>query len=187
MSSARQSGCGAPARQALRRWLGAAALLGLATCAPALADEVPEYRIKAAFVYNFMVFTEWPAEVGPTLTLCVHGADPFGKEIDGLHGKTAAGRTIAVQRRPGAEPLRGCQAVFFAASSLDAAPRLLDGLRGQPVLTMADTPGALRRGVALNMRVAQDKVAFEVNLTAARHAGLNLSSKLLRLAAEVVQ
>lgn len=185
MAQARPGGWGAPARHARRCLAGAATAIALAGAAA--ADEVPEYRIKAAFVYNFIVFTEWPAEVGPTLNLCVHGADPFGKEIDGLQGKAAAGRTIAVQRRAAGEPLRGCQAVFFSAASVEAAPRLVDALRTAPVLTIADSPGALRQGIALNMRLAQDRVAFEVNLTAARAAGVTLSSKLLRLATEVMQ
>jgi len=65
--------------------------------------------------------------------------------------------------------------------------QLLDGLRGSPTLLVADSPGATRRGVALNMSVALNKVTFEANLPAARNAGLNLSSQLLRLATQVIQ
>lgn len=153
----------------------------------ARADELPEYRLKAAFVYNFVLFTEWPAETGAALNLCVYGNDPFGKEIDGLQGKVAAGRSIAVHRVATGETLKPCQIVFISATAMDGVARLLDGLRGQPVLTVADSPGAMRRGVALNMNVAQGKVSFEANLQAARGAGLALSSKLLRLATEVLQ
>ncbi len=173
----------------MRRWLlWALSLPWLLAFAPAArADDLPEYRLKAAFVYNFIVFTEWPAEVGSTLNLCIVGNDPFGKEIDGLQGKPAAGRTIALHRKGAGEPLRDCQAVFVAPSAIDRLPRLLEGLKGHPVLTVADSTGAMQQGVALNMVVAQSKVAFEVNLQAARGAGLNLSSKLLRLATEVQQ
>jgi hypothetical protein len=66
-------------------------------------------------------------------------------------------------------------------------PRVLDELRGSKVLTVADSPDAVRHGVALGMTVAQNRVTFAANLLAAHRAGLNLSSKLLRLATEVIQ
>ena len=66
-------------------------------------------------------------------------------------------------------------------------PQVLKRRSGSPVLTIADSPGAARRGVALNLSVAADRVTFEANLQAARDAGLNLSSKLLRLATQVIQ
>jgi hypothetical protein len=165
-------------------------LLGLVLIACAsrvLAGELPEYRLKAAFIYNFALFTEWPAEVGNTLNLCVVGKDPFGEEIDPLNGKPVGARTIAVQRKAPGDPLKGCQVVFIAGSAVSGLQRVLEGVRGSPVLTIADTPGAASRGVALNMNLVQDKVTFEANMEAARNARLTLSSKLLRLATEVRQ
>lgn len=174
--------------RAVRRWGWLLALASLLVIAPgAGAEELPEYRLKAAFVYNFLVFTEWPGQAGNVLNLCIHGSDPFGAEIDGLQGKVAAGRNIALFRRAMGEPLKDCQAVFVSASAMDAMPRVLESLRGLPVLIIADSPGAMRRGVMLNMNVAQGKVSFEANLQAARGVGLTLSSKLLRLATEVQQ
>jgi hypothetical protein len=174
----------APARGVM----GALWLAAWLLCAPgARADELPEYRLKAAFVYNFMLFTEWPAATGNTLNLCIHGKDPFGPEIDGLQGKLAAARSIAVHRKAAGESLKNCQVVFMAPSMMGSLPNVLESLKGQPTLTLADSPGAMHKGVALNMGVAQGKVTFEANLQAARGAGLNLSSKLLRLATEVLQ
>ena len=164
-----------------------AGLAMLASALPAQADELPEYRVKAAFIYNFALFTEWPTEVGSTLNICVHGQDPFGAEIDALQGKAVGARSIAVHRRPAGTSLDGCQIVFIAPSAIGALPRVLDSVRGRPVLTVADSAGAARRGVALNLAVDQDRVSFVANLQAARGAGLNLSSKLLRLATEVIQ
>jgi hypothetical protein len=171
------------------RWVtGALWLAAWLLCAPgARADELPEYRLKAAFVYNFMLFTEWPAATGNTLNLCIHGKDPFGPEIDGLQGKLAGARSIAVHRKAAGESLKDCQAVFITPSTMGSLPSILESLKGQPALTLADSPGAMQRGVALNMGVAQGKVTFEANLQAARGAGLGLSSKLLRLATEVLQ
>lgn len=173
-----------------RAWLCSLAL-ALCACAPAVraADDLPEYRLKAAFLYNFALFTEWPAEVGNTLRLCVVGPDPFGAELDGLQGKAVGERRIAVQHKAGIDGLKGCQIVFIApaAAATGQLPRVLEALEGQTVLTVADSPGAARQGVALNMAVVQNKVSFEANLRAARAAQLNLSSKLLRLATEVIQ
>ena len=163
-------------------------LLGsLSSALPARADDPTEYRLKAAFLYNFALFTEWPAEVGGTLNLCILGPDPFGTEIDGLQGKAVGGRSIAVQRRAVGESLSGCQIVFIAPLAIGALPRVLESVRGRPVLTVADSTGAARQGVALNLTVTQDRLSFEANAQAARGAGLTLSSKLLQLATEVIR
>jgi YfiR/HmsC-like len=153
----------------------------------AQAQELPEYRLKAAFLYNFAQFTEWPADTPSSLTLCVVGNDPFDKDLDSLAGRPVGQRLLAVKRRTGSEPLVGCQVVYIAPSLAAELPRLLATLKNKPVLTVADSPGAMRQGVALNMTVSNGRVNFEANLLAARAAGLNLSSRLLRLATEVVQ
>lgn len=161
----------------------------LAACAvtPARAEDLPEYRIKAAFVYNFAAFAEWPAELGPTLNLCIHGSDPFGAEIAPLAGKKIGERSLAIQHRATLAGLRGCQIVFIAGSEAAQLPRVLEALRGQPVLTVADAPGALAQGVMLNMQLSEGRVTFGANLAAVRAARLSLSAKLLRLASEVLQ
>lgn len=151
------------------------------------ADESPEYKLKAAFLYNFAAFTDWPSDAGAAINLCVVGNDPFGKELDPLRGKALGSRTLAVHNRPATDSLHGCQMVFIAPSAIGQLPRLLDNVRGRPVLTVADSADAARQGVALNMTVHNGRIAFEANLTAARGAGLDLSSKLLRLATEVIQ
>lgn len=171
-------------RRLLRGCLAMAALVGAST---AWAEEVPEYRLKAAFLYNFAAFTEWPVEVGATLNLCIYGADPFGAEADPLNGKTVGTRAIEVHRKPSLEALKSCQLVFVPAANIGQLPRLLDSVHGVPALIVADSPGATRQGAALNMNISQGRVSFEANLVAARGARLKLSSNLLRLATEVIQ
>jgi hypothetical protein len=83
--------------------------------------------------------------------------------------------------------LAGCQIVYIAPAAIASLPRVLEAVRGSPVLTVADSAGSARLGVALNMAVAANRITFEANLGAARSAGLNLSSKLLHLATEVIQ
>ena len=153
--------------------------------APARSEELPEYRLKAAFLYNFALYTEWPTDVGSTLNLCIYGDDPFGAEVDALNGKKVGVRSIAVQR-VGKESLAGCQIVFVAQSALGNATRVLEPLRNGAVLTVADSADPVRKGVALNMAMGDAKISFEVNLKALAPR-LALSSKLLRLAREVQQ
>lgn len=162
-------------------------LLGaLAVIAPARAVEPTEYQLKAAFLYNFALFTEWPADTGNTLRLCIHGRDPFGPELDDLQGRPVRERQIIVDRQARGGALTGCQIVFIARSAAGELPATLDVLRNVPTLTVADIPGGARTGVMLNMEVRRGKVTFSANLRSARQARLVLSSKLLGLATEVI-
>ena len=151
------------------------------------AQELSEYRIKVAFLYNFALYTEWPDSVGKTLTLCIHGADPFGKELDELQGKRVGGRQLVLQRKASIDMLKECQLVFLPAQAIARLPRVLDELVDHPTLVVTDSPGAARQGAALNMVVNQQKITFEANWRAARAARLKLSSNLLRLATDVYQ
>ncbi len=162
--------------------------LMLLCCTPsAWSENFSEYRLKAAFLYNFAVFTAWPPEVGSVLNLCVFGDDPFGAEIDGINGKTIGARKLAVQHKTNLGSLKGCHIVFVPATDIGQLPRLLDTLRDMPVLTVTESPSAVHQGAALNMTIVQGQVTFEANLVAARRAHLMLSSKMLRLATEVIQ
>ncbi len=174
--------------QSWRRFAAAACLLCLAFCAGVRAaePELTEYQVKAAYLYNFISFTEWPADTAAELRLCVYGPDPFGTEIDALHGKNVGGRTLVVARVTTVGRLDSCQIVFLSREVVSNLPRILDELRGQTVLTIADSPGAVQDGVAINMRNDASRVSFEVNLGAVHRQGLNLSFRLLRLATEVL-
>lgn len=153
----------------------------------AWSEDLSEYRLKAAFVYNFMVFTEWPPEVAGKLTLCVMGSD-IGSALDVLvNDKSIGTRTVVVQRISERQPVAGCQVLFLSPAAVADLPRILESLNGKSVLTLADSPGAAREGVSINMDLRDSKVVFEVNLKALRSAGLAVSSKLLRLAKAVHQ
>ena len=175
-----------PIKSLARRWFVCLPMLGWSATVTA-ASELSEYRQKAAFLYNFALFTEWPADIGPTLNLCVYGPDPFGDEIDGLQGKSVGERSIALQPIANGESLKACQLVFITPGAIGNLPQVLAELLDRPALTVADSPSAAMRGVVLNMAVVQNKITFEAKPQAARAARLNLSSKLLRLATEVQQ
>ena len=154
---------------------------------PAWADNGVEYRLKVAFLYNFASFTTWPAGPETFLNLCIFGPDPFGEDLDKLQGRSVAGGSLAVRRTNSTDALVNCQMVFISRPAMGNLPQVLERLRGRPVLTVTDTPGAARLGVAINMTTEQGTVRFEANQEAARRNGLVLSSKLLRLATEVYQ
>jgi len=167
------------------RQLGIALLLAWCTGAGGVAQTQSEYQIKAAILYNFTLFTEWPAQVGDTLNLCVLGSDPFGPHLDALHQRRSGARTLVVHRFADGLPATDCQVAFISRPAMAQWPQIRERLRGSPTLTVADSPRAAREGVALNMLLNRGRVAFEANHEAARGAGLGLSSKLLQLATQV--
>lgn len=158
------------------------ALSGLFGGGHAAAETVPEYSLKAAVLYNFALFVEWPQSVGDQVTLCVIGADPFGAELDALQGEPVGSRSLQVKRLGRLAPLSGCQLLFIPEPSMANLPQILSALDGLAVLTVADSPGAAQAGVGINLGLQNARVVFEINLGAVRRGGLMVSSKLLRLA-----
>ncbi|BAN34937.1 hypothetical protein SCD_n01101 [Sulfuricella denitrificans skB26] len=152
----------------------------------AYADPTPEYALKAAFIYNFANFTEWPVKSAETLNLCVLGSDPFDNALSSIEGKRVGYAKLVIKHVAiNGNALRSCQMVFISASEKGNLPAILDIARESGILTIADLQGAAQQGVMIGLEVEQKKITFEVNLDAARRARLNISSKLLRLAKAV--
>ncbi len=171
------------------------ALLGLgppgarlgALPAAAAAETSREYLIKAAFLYNFAKFTEWPAGSFPDsaapLDVCVFGEDPFGGALESIAGKTIRGRRVAVHRVASSEAAAACHLLFISASEATRLAGILESLRDRPVLTIAEIPGFARSGGIINLKTnSDDRIRFEINAGTAKRVGLRLSSKLLNLA-----
>lgn len=154
---------------------------------PVYAGGVLEYQVKAAFIYNFIAFTQWPGTTGPTINLCVYGEDYFGSEIDKLQSKPADKRLIKVVRTTVPEKLADCQVIIFSKSVSGSLSSLLSNLPNQPILTLADSPNAISHGIMINMSLVNEKIIFEINLGIVRKSGLDISSKLLQLATKVHQ
>lgn len=174
------------------RWLGAIAIAVVVMAAASGSGIRHESEVKAALLYNFTQFVEWPAEAfaGPDspLVLGVLGHDPFGRALDDLVEHETVGRhRIEVVRFRDVEEAASSHLLFISSSERAASGAILDRLRGRPILTVAEFDSFLERGgiVQLN-RAANNKVRLRVNLAAARAASLTLSAKLLRVA-ETVQ
>ncbi|MXS82855.1 YfiR family protein [Nitrosomonas oligotropha] len=178
-----------PLKRSIRACLFAVLLgYGLpAAHSPVNAGNVLEYQVKAAFIYNFIAFTQWPVTTGPTINLCVYGEDFFGSEIDKLQSKPVDKRHIKVVRITAPEKLADCQVIFFSKSVSGSLSSLLMNLPGQPILTLADSPNAISHGIMINMNLVNEKIIFEINLGIVRQSGLDISSKLLQLATKVHQ
>ena len=161
--------------------------LALAFLAPPPADaQTAEYAAKAAFIYNAALFSQFPNADTGLLRLCVLGRDPFGELLASMEGKRLGDAKITVAYpQSSSDALKQCQIVFISASEADNIAALADAGKGAGVMTIADTKGAARKGIMLELSVEDKRIAFECNVEAARSANITLSSKVLRLARAV--
>jgi len=160
----------------------AAAFLVTVLAVMASAQDVPlEYRVKAAYLFNFTKFVEWPAAALPdqrALTICVAAPSPFGSALDEtVRGEAVAGRRLVTRTVSGVE---GCH-VLFVPQGVSVEP-LLRNTRSRPVLTVGESTEFLRQGGVVKFIREDGKIRFEINQDAAQRAQLRISSRLLRLA-----
>ena len=171
----------------MRRALIAACFLALALSAAAQSARAPEYEVKAAFLYNFAKFVEWPANAfahsSAPLHICVLGRDPFGDSLSSMvQGKSISGRPLVSKQVQALAETRSCHILFISGSDPDALGEVLKFTHGLPVLTVGESDDFLELGGTINFVLEQDRVRFEINLRAAENHRLKLSSKLLAVA-----
>jgi uncharacterized protein DUF4154 len=185
---------GSPLAWPARRWelrsaIAASALVVL-SAAPAWTQDVTEPSLKAAFVYNFAKFTEWPPEALPAAApfmACVLGDGPVGDALTRtVEGRQLSGRTIGVSRAAIDGPLRTCHLLYVSHMTPAQLTAILATVRGAPVLTISDADDFARLGGIAHIFVENGKMRFELNLDLARRSRLQLSSRLLALAALVI-
>lgn len=153
----------------------------------AAAQSAPEYELKAAFVYNFALFVEWPdaPQKDAPFVLCLAGRDLFGRAFDALEGKPVRSQQLTVRRIDPAQGVDGCHMLYIAPAEEMRLGQILRVAAGRAILTVADTEEWSDRGVMINLKTHQGRLTFDVNLGPARRAGLEISSRLLRLASNV--
>ncbi len=184
----------------MRRPLAAAAVLLAAALAGLLADSAAfaapapgsrppekeaEYRLKAAFLFNFAKFVEWPAAAfpEPRLNLCVLGEDPFGRLLDELvANEKIDGRPIAIERGTHLVELKNCHILFVSRSEKGRQKEIVEALHDDAVLTVGDSEGFLADGGMISFFLDANRVRFEIGRAAVDRAPLKVSSKLLRVA-----
>jgi hypothetical protein len=160
----------------------------LALVLPARADEPSRaYQVKAAFIYNFVQFVEWPASAfhsdSSPITIGILGDNLFGNALErAVQGKTVKGRSLAVRYFSRIDDLSPCQVLFVSSSDQNFLAALHDKLRDKNVLSIGESEQSIWAGGVIRFYDEDNKIRFEINLEAAGQARLKISSKLLRLA-----
>lgn len=146
-----------------------------------------EYEIKAAFLYNFAKFTEWPSETfseaTDSLIIGVLGRDPFGNILENIiGGKTIGGRPITIHRFPRPGVLDRCHILYISESETHRLSDIFQRLQKASVLTVSDIPDFAQKGGMIYLYPKENKIRFAINLSQVEKARLKLSAKLLNLA-----
>ncbi len=177
----------------------------------AQADDAasPEYQIKAAFLYNFLKFVEWPKakirESNESVIIGIIGKNVFKNSFEYIEDKTIEGKKVDIKQFKGFEELqkadqekrskqhpqikdiRKSHLLFICPSEKKKIADILESVKGYGVLTVADTDGFLETGGIINLMMEEKKVRFEINMAAAKQAKIQIRSQLLRLAKKVVR
>jgi hypothetical protein len=143
-----------------------------------------EYAIKAAFLYRMARYVEWPAPAREgDFILGVLGRNPFGGFLRHIaRRKTVRGRPIKVRYFPTLKDLEHCHMLFLSKSMSGSLKEILKKVGREPTLVIADGEGLAGAGAPIGFYITRGRVRFEINIEAARRAGLKISAKLLRLA-----
>lgn len=166
----------------LVKWL----LLCCCVSHPSQADENNmEYKVKAAYLYNFTKFITWPEKASPTFNICIIGNDPFGKLLDPLESKTVLDKPIRLFRFDTAKQAKDCDIVYFDNTDQRAdlaIPGVLLIGSLKKALTVSSQPFFAESGGMIGFALDDEKVKLHINLKALKQSGLNVSAKLLEVA-----
>ena len=155
------------------------------------AETSREYQIKAAFLFNFAQFTEWPPEAfpnkdSPLIIGVLRAIDPFGGFLDEtVKNEAVQGRKLVVKHFTRLAEMQTCHILYIGQSESKRLEHIVDELKAKPVLTVSDITDCASRGLMIGFVNERNKIRFKINASTARAANLSLSSKLLRAAAIV--
>ncbi len=181
---------------AWRRALLALAAVALAAIgAQARAEAQPqasEAEVKAAYLYRFATYVEWPAKAFTSpeepFMIGVIGADDVEAQLAVIvRGRRMGTHPIAVRAMHEGDDVKGVQLLFVAAGQSDRLPAIVQAARAAGALVVTESPGALEQGSEINFVPIGDRIGFEVSLASAQRSGHRISSRMLALARRVVQ
>jgi hypothetical protein len=176
--------CGKNFRLALQ----GALVVVMTVALPTRADEpTGEYKVKAAFIYNFAQFVDWPDTAFTTadapFVVAVVGKDPFEGILEQVvAGKHVGARRVVVQHFDSADQIGACQILFVPTTEDDSLSRIVQKVQNSAVLTIGESEDFCSSGGFIRLFTEDNKVRFEINQEAAEQVGLRISSKLLKLA-----
>jgi hypothetical protein len=166
------------------------ALAVLATAAPTFGQSTDKAsykvsQVKAAFIYNFVKFIEWPDEAWKSpaapVRLCIWGNSALEGALEALRDKTAKNRKIQVLYAQNVQQVASCHVLFISEADPRTLGQIIGHTKKQHLLTVSDMEGFAARGGVIGLFLADNRMRFAINLGAARAAGLRISSQLLNL------
>jgi hypothetical protein len=169
-------------------WMTAAATIGILLLlqVAAAAQDVTEPALKAAFIYNFTKFTDWPEAAAPaseSFVLCVVGDEAVGGALEQMiKGRAIGGHSMAVAIVAPTGPQRACRVLYLSGMTAGQATQIITGLRDLPVLTISDLDGFVELGGIAQLFFEHGRLRFNVQVGSATRARLHISSRLLALA-----
>jgi hypothetical protein len=150
-------------------------------------SQVSEYEVKAAYIYYFAKFTEWPSEVLPNsnspIIIGIIGNSEFASTLENIvKGKTVQNHPILIHNLKIPAIFSGCHIIFISSYEQQHVNQIIGSLRSASILTVTEAEKSSRSKGLINLLVEEGKVHFEIDLASTTKAGLKISSKLLRLA-----
>jgi hypothetical protein len=175
----------------VRFLVAAAAAVAVLACAGVRAQgtaQAQEHEVKAAFLFKFPAFVEWPGQPGPEVpfVIAVVSAPEIAAELRALaQGRSFNGRPIQVREAAEANGVQGANMVFVGRAAGARLAPIARGLSGAPVLLVSESPGALEQGSMINFVLSEGRVRFDVALDSADAAKLRINARLLAVANSV--
>jgi len=150
-----------------------------------------EYQVKAAFLFNFSQFVEWPAQSFSNpesrAVIGILGKDPFDSNLEEIIvGETINKHPLVIQHFKNVDEITNCQILFINISDKNQLRLLIEKLKGKNILTISDVNGFAKMGGMVRLYIKDDKINIQINLDAIKEENLGISSKLLKLA-EIVK
>lgn len=163
-----------------------ATLFWLIVIAPlTLAEAVSEQELKAAMLFKFAQFTDWPTSPVGEFRLCVFGKDRFEGAANRLEGKTLQGAKVTVKFTTSIDDAKSCQVLFLSPDKPKQCSQWVSALKGLPIIIASDAAEAWDEGVMIVFAVEPNRITFKINASAARQAGLTFRAQMLQVAREV--
>jgi len=153
------------------------------------ADEL-EYKIKAAYLYNFTRFVQWPDSIHASnsvpFKICILGKSPFSNTLNSIEKRTVQQHPIVVRYAKNTSTIQDCQLLYIASSETKRLRKIFPTLQGKPILTVASIPNFINRGGMLGFKLVDGKVRLEANLDNVNATGLTIGAKLLEVSWQIV-
>lgn len=162
------------------------------------AEALKAAKVKAAFLYNFIKFVEWPGRSPATTqkaTICIAGNHPFEGALDKLKEQLTGKIDLTIMMNTTASSLGDCHILFIGPGAADSIPEMVQQAKKQSVLTVSESNDFADKGGVIEMKTVEkniglfssNKINLRINLKAAEASSLRINAQLLEIAAEVMK